>query len=130
MKVPVRRDLAMTGEITLRGRVLPIGGLKEKLLAAHRGGITTVILPKENRKDLRDVPRRVLKALRLVLVDHVDDVLREALVIPDPVAVFGAPANVLEYRDGELWTPERAGKTMPAPVGEPTPAAPAAPPGS
>src|SRR5207249_9309325 len=71
MKVPVRRDLAMTGEITLRGRVLPIGGLKEKLLAAHRGGIKTVVLPKENRKDLRDVPRRVLKSLRLVLVDHV-----------------------------------------------------------
>jgi ATP-dependent Lon protease len=73
----------MTGEITLRGRVLPIGGLKEKLLAAHRGGIHTVIIPKENRKDLRDVPRRVLKALRIVLVEHVDDVLREALVVAD-----------------------------------------------
>ena len=71
----------MTGEITLRGRVLPIGGLKEKLLAAHRGGITTVIIPKENRKDLREVPRRVLKALRVVLVEHMDEVLREALRI-------------------------------------------------
>src|SRR6187401_2797601 len=95
--ISVRRDLAMTGEITLRGRVLPIGGLKEKLLAAHRGGIATVIVPKENRKDLRDVPRRVLKSLRLVLVDHVDDVLREALVIPDPEAVFGTPRSTLEY---------------------------------
>jgi ATP-dependent Lon protease len=102
MKVPVRHDLAMTGEITLRGRVLPIGGLKEKLLAAHRGGIKTVVLPKENRKDLRDVPRRVLKALRLVLVEHVDDVLREALIVPDPVTMFGPPKGVIEYRDGEV----------------------------
>ncbi|HSN97396.1 MAG TPA: endopeptidase La, partial [Candidatus Nanopelagicales bacterium] len=121
MKVPVRRDLAMTGEITLRGRVLPIGGLKEKLLAAHRGGMNTVILPKENRKDLRDVPRRVLKALRLVLVDHVDDVLREALMVPDPIAMFGPATNVLEYRDGEPWTPDGQAKPMPPPpAGEPT----------
>jgi ATP-dependent Lon protease len=104
MKVPVRHDLAMTGEITLRGRVLPIGGLKEKLLAAHRGGIKTVVLPKENRKDLRDVPRRVLKALRLVLVDQVDEVLREALVVPDPLAMFGPRVGVIEYRDGEVVT--------------------------
>jgi ATP-dependent Lon protease len=105
MKAPVRRDLAMTGEITLRGRVLPIGGLKEKLLAAHRGGITTVILPKENRKDLRDVPRRVLRALRLVLVEHVDDVLREALVIPNAETIFGPARTTIEYRGGELFTP-------------------------
>ena len=104
MKVPVRHDLAMTGEITLRGRVLPIGGLKEKLLAAHRGGIKTVVLPKENRKDLRDVPRRVLKALRLVLVDQVDDVLREALVVEDPIAMFGPTHGAIEYRDGEVVT--------------------------
>ena len=82
IKVPVKRDLAMTGEITLRGRVMPIGGLKEKLLAAHRSGITTVIVPKENRKDLREVPRRVLKATRIVLVEHMDEVLREALCLP------------------------------------------------
>jgi ATP-dependent Lon protease len=102
MKVPVRRDLAMTGEITLRGRVLTIGGLKEKLLAAHRGGIGTVIIPKENRRDLREVPRRVLKTTRVVLVDHVDEVLREALVVADPDAVFGPPRPLMEYRGGEL----------------------------
>jgi ATP-dependent Lon protease len=102
MKVPVRRDLAMTGEITLRGRVLPIGGLKEKLLAAHRGGIGTVIIPKENRRDLREVPRRVLKTTRVVLVDHVDEVLREALVVSDPDVVFGPPRPLMEYRGGEL----------------------------
>ena len=102
LKVPVRRDLAMTGEITLRGRVLPIGGLKEKLLAAHRGGITTVIIPKENRKDLREVPRRVLKAMRLVLVEHMDQVLREALCVPDADALFGNARSSMEYRDGEL----------------------------
>ncbi|MFO0555561.1 MAG: endopeptidase La [Polyangiaceae bacterium] len=111
LKVPVRHDVAMTGEITLRGRVLPIGGLKEKLLAAHRGRIQVVILPKENRKDLRDVPRRVLAALRLVLVDHVDDVLREALVVDDPEKLFGPSHGVIEYRDGELWTPP--GSTAP-----------------
>jgi len=123
MKVPVRRDLAMTGEITLRGRVLPIGGLKEKLLAAHRGGISTVIMPKENRKDLRDVPRRVLKSLRLVLVDHVDDVLREALVLPDPDAVFGPTRNILEYKNGELVVPgETAPPAPPQAPGAPPPA--------
>ena len=75
----VRGDLAMTGEITLRGRVLPIGGLKEKLLAAHRGDIRTVIIPKDNEKDLADVPANVLKNLEIILVDHVDEVLKYAL---------------------------------------------------
>lgn len=78
---PVRNDLAMTGEITLRGRVLPIGGLKEKLLAAHRGKINTVIIPKENEKDLKDVPSKVLKALDLILVDHMDEVLKNSLIL-------------------------------------------------
>jgi len=102
IKVPVRRDLAMTGEITLRGRVMPIGGLKEKLLAAHRSGITTVICPRENRKDLREVPRRVLKATRVVLVEHMDEVLRVALATPDPNTLFGPPRETMEYIDGEL----------------------------
>ena len=102
IKVPVKRDLAMTGEITLRGRVMPIGGLKEKLLAAHRSGITTVIVPKENRKDLREVPRRVLKSTRVVLVDHMDEVLREALVLPVADKLLGEGAERWEYREGEL----------------------------
>jgi ATP-dependent Lon protease len=117
MKVPVHRDLAMTGEITLRGRVMPIGGLKEKLLAAHRGGIRTVVLPKENRKDLRDVPRRVLKALRLCLVEHVDDVLREALVLPDADRVFGPRGDgVLVYLDGEPVVPGATPAPAPLPL--------------
>ncbi|MFH1176376.1 MAG: S16 family serine protease, partial [Acidobacteriota bacterium] len=119
MGVPVSRDVAMTGEISLRGRVLPIGGLKEKLLAAHRAGLGTVIIPKENRKDLREIPRRVLKLLRLVLVDHVDEVLREALVLDDPEAIFGPPRTVIEFRKGELVIREgevdRAGLPPPRP---------------
>ncbi len=102
IKVPVKRDLAMTGELTLRGRVLAIGGLKEKLLAAHRAGITTVVIPRENRKDLREVPRRVLKATRIVLVEHADEVLREALCLSDADAIFGSPRESWEYVDGEL----------------------------
>jgi len=78
--VPVRNDIAMTGEITLRGRVLPIGGLREKLLAAHRGLITTVIIPKENEKDLKEVPDDILKGLQIILVTHVDEVLPQALI--------------------------------------------------
>jgi ATP-dependent Lon protease len=104
-RIPVKCDVAMTGEITLRGRILAIGGLREKLLAAHRGNITTVILPKESRKDLKDVPRRVLQALRLVLVEHMDEVLREALVLPDPDSFLGDVPASMEYRGGQLWTP-------------------------
>ncbi len=78
--VPVRKDIAMTGEITLRGRVLPIGGLKEKLLAALRAGITTVLIPKDNEKDLADIPDNVKKSLTIIPVSHVDDVIARALV--------------------------------------------------
>jgi ATP-dependent Lon protease len=81
-KVPVKRDVAMTGEITLRGKVFPIGGVKEKLLAAHRIGIKTVILPRENEKDLADVPKVVLEAMTVELVEHIDEVLKIALVTP------------------------------------------------
>jgi ATP-dependent Lon protease len=80
--VAVRRDIAMTGEVTLRGRVLPIGGLKEKLLAALRGGITTVLIPAENEKDLVELPSTVTEGLEIVPVDHVDQVLARALVAP------------------------------------------------
>ncbi|MDP6259297.1 MAG: endopeptidase La, partial [Rhodospirillales bacterium] len=80
--IPVRKDIAMTGEITLRGRVLPIGGLKEKLLAALRGGIKKVIVPKENEKDLADIPDNVKKSLEIVLVTSVEEVLEHALISP------------------------------------------------
>jgi len=80
MKKKVRADLAMTGEITLRGRVLPIGGLKEKILAAHRGNLKTVVIPKDNEKDLAEVPQNVKKALKIVFVEHIDEVLDIAFV--------------------------------------------------
>ena len=80
--VPVKKDVAMTGEVTLRGRVLPIGGLKEKLLAALRGGITTVLIPQENEKDLADIPQNVKDGLTIVPVSHVDEVLTLALTEP------------------------------------------------
>ncbi|WP_240782611.1 endopeptidase La [Roseococcus sp. SYP-B2431] len=80
--IPVRRDVAMTGEITLRGRALPIGGLKEKLLAALRAGITTVFIPKDNEKDLADIPESVKKALKIIPVSHADQVISQALVRP------------------------------------------------
>ena len=122
IKVPVKRDLAMTGELTLRGRVLAIGGLKEKLLAAHRAGITTVVIPRENRKDLREVPRRVLKATRIVLVEHADEVLREALCLSDSDALFGPPRESWEYIDGELVV-KNGGKPVEsvAPISSETP---------
>ncbi len=87
-KFPVKKTVAMTGEVTLRGRVLPIGGLKEKMLAAHRGGIKMVIIPKENEKDLKDIPKEVLKDLKIVLVDHVDQVLVNALEIKNAKELF------------------------------------------
>jgi ATP-dependent Lon protease len=80
--IPVRKDIAMTGEVTLRGRVLPIGGLKEKLLAALRGGITTVLIPEENRKDLAEIPDNVKQGLEIIPVAHVDEVLAKALTEP------------------------------------------------
>ncbi|WP_334656197.1 endopeptidase La [Sphingomonas panaciterrae] len=80
--VPVKKEVAMTGEVTLRGRVLPIGGLKEKLLAALRGGITTVLIPQENEKDLADIPQNIKDGLKIVPVMHVDEVLRLALTEP------------------------------------------------
>jgi ATP-dependent Lon protease len=95
-KIPVRRDLAMTGEITLRGKVLPIGGLKEKLLAAHRAGLFEVILPQDNEKDLAEVPENLRSAMKLHFVDTMDQVLAVALEHPLPEIVpqvgEGAPA--------------------------------------
>jgi ATP-dependent Lon protease len=77
--IPVRRDLAMTGEITLRGRVMAIGGLKEKILAAKRAMLTTVILPRRNKKDLEEIPKHILKGIQLHFADTMDDVMKVAL---------------------------------------------------
>ena len=101
---PVRDDVAMTGEITLRGKVLPIGGLKEKILAAHRSGLKTIIVPRENEKDLADIPKNVLDALDLHLVSTMDEVLKIALVEPLPARIPAAPV-VAEVAD--------AGETRP-----------------
>jgi ATP-dependent Lon protease len=79
MHTPIRDDTAMTGEITLTGLVLPVGGIKEKVLAAHRAGIRQVILPKENEKDLRDVPETVRRELKFVFAQRVEDVLAAAI---------------------------------------------------
>jgi ATP-dependent Lon protease len=85
--IPVRSDVAMTGEITLRGEVLPIGGLKEKLLAAHRGGIDTVLIPQENEKDLPEIPKNIKDKLNIVVVKWIDQVLEVALQhMPVPAA--------------------------------------------
>jgi ATP-dependent Lon protease len=91
LKVPVRKDLAMTGEITLRGRVLPIGGLKEKVLAAHRGLIKEVLIPKENAKDIKEIPGKILKGVELILVEHMDEVLKQALLVDDSEDLFKKP---------------------------------------
>jgi len=90
---PVRSDVAMTGEITLRGKVLPVGGIKEKVLAAHRVGIRTVILPRHNERDVEDVPAEVRAALRFVLVDDAEEALRQALTggVSQPPASVGGP---------------------------------------
>jgi ATP-dependent Lon protease len=90
-RVPVRHDLAMTGEVTLRGYVLPIGGLKEKVLAAHRGGIKRILIPVENQKDIQEIPAVILKSVSIELVEHMDHVLRKALVLEDPEAYLRKP---------------------------------------
>ena len=97
--VPVRNDLAMTGEITLRGTILPIGGLKEKVLAAHRAGIKKVLIPAENEKDIEEIPAAVLKTVELELVAHMDDVLKKALAIDNPENLFKRPPASIESKE-------------------------------
>ncbi len=88
MRIPSRKDVAMTGEITLRGKVLPIGGLKEKLLAAHRAGIPKVLIPKENEKDIKEIPSQILKKVKLSFVGHMDEVLVQALNVKSKEDLF------------------------------------------
>ncbi|WP_417909331.1 endopeptidase La [Candidatus Electronema sp. PJ] len=104
LKMPVDRQLAMTGEITLRGRVLPIGGLTEKLLAARRGNITRVILPKENERDLEDVPEKVRSSLDITLAEHVDEVLSRALLLREGEELFRDIPLESIYHDVTLST--------------------------
>ena len=98
-RIAVRHDLAMTGEITLRGRILPIGGLKEKVLAAHRGGIKTVLVPEENQKDIEEIPAIILKTVEIVPVSHMDEVLKKALLMDDPDSLFKRKREPAETKE-------------------------------
>jgi ATP-dependent Lon protease len=116
-QIPARRDLAMTGEITLRGRVLPIGGLKEKILAAKRAKLSTVILPKRNKKDLDEIPKHLLKGIQLAFADTMDDVMKIALRRPQKGS---RPTKTPRVRQHEHQSgpptkrPGRAAKSTPA----------------
>jgi ATP-dependent Lon protease len=101
LRVPVRKNVAMTGEITLRGRVLPIGGVKEKLLAAHRFGIDTIILPKDNEKDLPEVPEEVRSVMNINLVETIDEVI--ALALEEQTADVAVED---EAKAPPIWTTE------------------------
>jgi ATP-dependent Lon protease len=107
-KRPVHRDIAMTGEITLRGRVLPIGGLKEKLIAAHRGGVKRVIIPKENEKDLKDVPKSITSQMDVVFVEHMDEVLSHALIVREGELIFKKADIPLEMPAEKTSNADRA----------------------
>jgi ATP-dependent Lon protease len=120
--IPVRKDVAMTGEITLRGRVLPIGGLKSKILAAHLSGAGMVILPKKNEKDLRDIPEEIRKQIKLVLVDSMDQVLEAALrrkpkpLRSEPPTVVDGDKPLGEKPEGESRVRR---STFPTPTDQP-----------
>jgi len=103
-KIPVRRDIAMTGEITLRGKVLPIGGLKEKLLAAHRAGLFEVLLPKENEKDVAEVPENLRDAMKLHFVETMDQVL--AIALEQALPIVEIPADAAQPMAPPLGTTE------------------------
>jgi ATP-dependent Lon protease len=109
--IPVRADVAMTGEVTLRGRVLPIGGLKEKLLAALRGGITTVLIPEENSKDLAEIPANVKEGLEIIPVSHVDEVLAKALT---------QPLEPIEWTEADELASQSAAPPIAGPAASPT----------
>jgi len=110
--IPVDRNIAMTGEITLRGRVLQIGGLKEKILAAHRGGINRILIPKDNEKDIEEIPASVRKGVEIITVGHVDEVLKEALVINDHQD-YQALLEARDNRFEELYVKKAPKVTVP-----------------
>jgi ATP-dependent Lon protease len=113
-KAAVRSDVAMTGEITLRGQVLPIGGLKEKLLAAHRGGIHTVLIPDENTKDLADIPQNIKDSLEIKPVKWIDEVLQVALKsMPAPIAA-ASDASRADDKARPRRVAKRSNKQVPA----------------
>jgi ATP-dependent Lon protease len=114
MKIPVHNDLAMTGEITLRGSVLPIGGLKEKILAAHRAGIKKVLIPAENEKDIEEIPATVLKTVELELVSHMDQVLKKALILDHPDNLFRNASVETQAKDDAPTYGEKV-EDVPAP---------------
>jgi len=114
MKIPVHNDLAMTGEITLRGAVLPIGGLKEKILAAHRAGIKKVLIPAENEKDIEEIPATVLKTVELELVSHMDQVLKKALILDHPDDLFRNASVETQAKDDAPTYGEKV-EDVPAP---------------
>jgi len=119
--IPVRKDLAMTGEITLRGRVLPIGGLKSKILAAHLSGAKMVILPRKNEKDLRDIPDEIRKQIKLVLVESMDQVL-EAALRRKPKPLQAEPPKIIkgdDELDKEPATQSRVRRTTFPPADQP-----------
>jgi ATP-dependent Lon protease len=109
---PIRSDIAMTGEITLRGRILPIGGLKEKILAAHRGGVSKVLIPLENKKDIEEIPKKILKKVELVLVEHMDEVLREAIVLKEGEELFVAAEKCEPFSLERTIQPEKTPSTQ------------------
>jgi ATP-dependent Lon protease len=116
-RVPVRANVAMTGEITLRGRVLPIGGLREKMIAAHRGGIDTILIPSENEKDLKEIPDNVKRNLHIVLVDHMDEVLSHALALDDPASFLRQGDHDLDDIYEPLPPPPPVAEELPASTG-------------
>lgn len=107
--IPVRRDIAMTGEITLRGRVLPIGGLKEKLLAALRGGLKKVLIPEDNAKDLAEIPDAVKNGLEIVPVARMEEVLQHGLISQPTPIVWEEPAADVAKRSGSLGEEDSSG---------------------
>jgi ATP-dependent Lon protease len=116
---PVREDVAMTGEITLRGRVLPIGGIKEKVLGAHRAGLRRVIMPRRNEADLDDIPADLRKQMKFVMIESIDEVLREALTPRRPTVVASAAKNGNGARPSAVARAAGSGRGRQAPSSRP-----------